>query len=107
LSRLSLAVPALALLFSASAASAATDAQELDFRYDKSDLATPTAVAKLYDRIVTLADGECRMISNPPMLNPRAKQCSKELADQLVGLIDAPVLTSYAKQRISLAAVDP
>ena len=80
--------------------------QQLNFSYDPAELVTVGAAARLYERIVAFAKSECRMISTPPMINPRADRCSQELTDQLVTNINAPLLTAHASGAVNLAAAE-
>jgi UrcA family protein len=80
--------------------------QQLNFSVDPAELATAEGVAKLHERIISFAKGECRSISNPPMRNPRAEQCTKTLVDQLVAQIDSPLLTAYAERGVTVAIAE-
>jgi UrcA family protein len=80
--------------------------QQLNFSYDPAELATAQGVAKLHERIMAFAKGECGSISNPPMRNPRAEQCTKTLVDQLVAQIDSPLLTAYVERAVTVAIAE-
>jgi hypothetical protein len=96
LSRLLTTSSAIVLALIPASSLSAGDDQKLNFRYDPEEVATADAAANLYERIISLAEAECRMISNPPIINPRSKQCARELADQLIASIDSPLLTAHA-----------
>jgi UrcA family protein len=95
-----------ALALASSPAVGASKDQQLNFSFDPAELATSEGVAKLHERIIAFAKGECRSISNPPMRNPRAEQCTKELADQLVAQINSPLLTAYAQRGVTVAVAE-
>jgi UrcA family protein len=96
LSRLLTASCAAILALVPTSSQAADKDQKLDFRYEPEEVATADAAATLYERIIALAEAECRMISNPPIINPRSKQCARELVDQLITSINSPLLTAHA-----------
>jgi hypothetical protein len=68
LSRLLTASCAAILALVPTSSQAADKDQKLDFRYEPEEVATADAAATLYERIIALAEAECRMISNPPII---------------------------------------
>lgn len=106
MSRQPFAIVGAVLLLASSPSVGASNGDQLDFRYDKAELASADGAAKLYERLVALANRECRTIGTPPINNPRADECARELVDQLVARINSPLLASLAKQGPALAAAE-
>jgi UrcA family protein len=107
MSRLIVSASALALFAVPSAALAAPDIQTVNFSYDPSEVSTAEKASNLHQRIAALAKAECSYISSPPIRNPRAEQCAKEIADQLVARINSPLLTSISRGSFALASGKP
>jgi UrcA family protein len=74
----------LAICMAASTAANAAPDQTVSFKFDRSELSTPAGVAHVRERLELYAREQCRTISNPPINNPRAAQCTREIVDQLV-----------------------
>ena len=74
---------------------------KLAFRYDPSELSTPAGLERLHERIRAYAQTQCRTISTPPMSNPNAARCTRELVEQLTRQIDAPALAGGSEKQMT------
>lgn len=92
----------IAAIFTAAAIATPAFADNVEFSYSKSDLATSSAIASLYERIVDKADRACNSgVASSVEERRISDECAAGLTAQLVDKVDSAQLTALHEKRRS------
>ena len=67
------------------------------FPYEPHETSTVEGAAALLQRIEFYARGQCRLIKDRGLPNPKSKECAADMVKQLVASIDSPLLHRAAR----------
>jgi UrcA family protein len=92
-----MAIAALVVSAVAFSAQGAGERESLSFPYEPHETSTVEGAAALLQRIEFYARGQCRLIKDRGLPNPKSKECAADMVKQLVASIDSPLLHRAAR----------